>query len=311
VSVRSNLDRERPFEDHSAPGGDDEHIIVFVATHLLGAHMPIKGGLGMAIRNGKEIGCTAVQVFTSSPQQWAAKPVTDEMAADFKAAQAETGIDVVVSHDSYLVNLCAPAEEAKAKSIAGLKAEMGRCGKYGIRWVVSHIGAHTGQGTEEGLRIAAESVKEVLADTPESVMLLAETTAGQGSALDSKFEEIAKLFELTGNPPRLGVCLDTCHIFVAGYDIRTPETYEQSFAEFDRIVGIDNLKAIHCNDSKKPLGSRVDRHDHIGEGFIGPTAFELLVNDPRFVSVPILLETPDAPEGHAVNLAKLWSMTKD
>lgn len=262
------------------------------------------------MRNGKAIGCTAVQVFTSSPQQWAAKPVTDEMAADFQAAKAETGINVVVSHDSYLVNLCAPTDEARAKSIEGLKGELRRCGKYGIKYAVSHIGSHLGQGPEEGLRICAESVKEVLADTPDDVMILAETTAGQGSSLDSKFEEIARLFELTGAPARLGVCLDTCHIFVAGYDIRTPETYEATFSEFDRIVGIKNLKAIHCNDTKKPLGSRVDRHDHIGEGFIGATAFELLVNDPRFFEVPILLETPEAPEGHAINLAKLWAMTQ-
>lgn len=282
-----------------------------MANHLLGAHMPIKGGVGMAVRSGKAIGCTAVQVFTSSPQQWSAKPVTDEMAADFQAAKAETGIDVVVSHDSYLVNLCAPTEEGKAKSIEGLKGELRRCSRYGIKWAVSHIGSHLGQGIEEGLKICAESVKEVLADTPDDVTILAETTAGQGSALDSRFEEIARLLELTGAPDRLKVCLDTCHIFVAGYDIRTPETYELTFAEFDRVVGISNLRAIHCNDSKKDLGTRVDRHEHIGQGFIGPTAFELLVNDPRFYEIPILLETPEAPEGHAMNLAKLWSMVRE
>lgn len=279
-------------------------------THLLGAHMPIKGGLGQAVLDGKAIGCTAVQVFTSSPQQWAAKPVTDEMVAKFKAAKAETGIDVVVSHDSYLVNLCAPTEEGKQKSIEGLKGELRRCSQYGIRWAVSHIGAHLGQGTEEGLRIAAESVKEVLADTPNDVMILAETTAGQGSSLDSKFEEIARLFELAGAPPRLGVCLDTCHIFVAGYDIRTAEGYEKAFSEFDRLIGLGNLKAIHCNDSKKDFGTRVDRHEHIGQGFIGPTPFQLLVNDSRFFQTPILLETPEAPEGHAMNLAKLWGMVE-
>ncbi len=272
--------------------------------------MPIKGGVGMAVRTGKAIGCTAVQVFTSSPQQWSAKPVTDEMAADFQAAKAETGIDVVVSHDSYLVNLCAPTEEGRAKSIEGLKGELRRCSRYGIKWAVSHIGSHLGQGIEEGLRICAESVKEVLADTPDDVTILAETTAGQGSALDSRFEEIAKLLDLTGAPERLRVCLDTCHIFVAGYDIRTPESYQKTFEEFDRVVGISNLKAIHCNDSKKDLGTRVDRHEHIGQGFIGPTAFDLLVNDPRFYEVPILLETPEAPEGHAMNLAKLWSMVR-
>lgn len=281
-----------------------------MADHLLGAHMPIKGGLGMAVRNGKAIGCTALQVFTSSPQQWAAKPVTPEMAADFQAAKKETGIDVVVSHDSYLVNLCAPADDLRAKSMGGLKGELQRCGVYGIGYVVSHIGARQGQDPDVALKVAAESVKEVLADTPSDVMLLAETTAGQGSSLNAQFEEMGKLFELCGNPDRLGVCLDTCHIFAAGYDIRTPEGYEKTFTEFNRLVGISNLKAIHCNDSKKELGTRVDRHEHIGEGFIGPTAFELLVNDPRFFQVPILLETPDAPEGHEINLKKLWSMVK-
>ncbi|MBC8065804.1 MAG: deoxyribonuclease IV [Chlorobia bacterium] len=279
-------------------------------THLLGAHMPIKGGLGQAVRDGKAIGCTAVQVFTSSPQQWASRPVTKDMVSKFQTAKAETGIDVVVSHDSYLVNLCAPTEEAKLKSIEGLKGELRRCGQYGIRWVVSHIGAHKGEGAEEGLRMAAESVKEVLAETPDGVMILAETTAGQGSSLNSKFEEIARLFELTGSPPRLGVCLDTCHIFVAGYDIRTAEGYEKAFSEFERLIGLSNLKAIHCNDSKKDFGTRVDRHEHIGDGFIGAMPFQLLVNDPRFFQTPILLETPEAPEGHAMNLAKLWGMVE-
>ncbi len=271
--------------------------------------MPTSGGLGKAVRDGKAIGCTAIQVFTSSPQQWKAKNITDAMVADFRAAKEETGIDVVVSHDSYLVNLCAPAEENRAKSIEGLKSELRRCAQYEIQWAVSHIGAHMGQGIEEGLKIAAEGVKEVLADT-ENTIILAETTAGQGSSLDSQFEEIANLFDLAGNPDRLRVCLDTCHIFAAGYDIRTPEGYETTFSEFDRLIGLDKLKAIHCNDSKKPLGSRVDRHENIGDGEIGPTAFELLVNDPRFFQVPILLETPNAPEWHSKNLEKLIGMVK-
>jgi deoxyribonuclease IV len=278
-----------------------------MAEHLLGAHMPTSGGLGKAVRDGRAIGCTAVQVFTSSPQQWKARVVTDEMVADFRAARAETGIECVVSHDSYLVNLCAPSDEILAKSLDGLKGELRRCAQYGIEWAVSHIGAHMGRGVEEGLAICAASVKEVLADT-DSTILLAETTAGQGSSLNSRFEEIARLIELTGNPDRLQVCLDTCHIFAAGYDIRTRETYEAAFAEFDRLIGIEKIKAIHCNDSKKELGSKVDRHEHIGDGLIGRTAFELLVNDPRFFQVPILLETPTAEESHKANLDKLWAM---
>ena len=280
-----------------------------MSHHLLGAHMPTGKGLGSALRDGKAIGCSAVQVFTSSPQQWKAKAITDAMVADFIAAQKETGIDCVVSHDSYLVNLCAPTDENRKKSIEGLKGELRRCHQYGIRWAVSHIGAHLGQGIDEGLKVAAKSVLDVLKDTEETI-ILAETTAGQGSSLDARFEEIARLLELTGNPERLCVCLDTCHIFAAGYDIRAAEGYHETFEEFDRLIGLGKLKAIHCNDSKKALGSRVDRHEHIGEGEIGIGAFKLLVNDPRFLEVPILLETPDAPEGHERNLAKLWSMAK-
>lgn len=275
-------------------------------AQLIGAHMPTAGGLGNAIRNGKKIGCTAIQVFTSSPQQWKAKEITPEMAADFKAAQNETGIDVVVSHDSYLVNLCAPTEENRRKSIEGLKGELRRCATYGIRWAVSHMGSHMDQGVEEGLRIVSVSALEVLADTPADVMILAETTAGQGSALDSKFEEIASLLDQVKGHPRLGVCLDTCHIFAAGYDIRTEETYARTFEAFGRLVGFDRLKAIHCNDSKKPLGSRVDRHEQLGKGEIGPLAFHLLVNDPRFEHIPILIETPEADTMHEVNVKFLW-----
>lgn len=276
-----------------------------MAANLLGAHMPIKGGLGNALRQGKEIGCTAVQVFTSSPQQWYAKPLAPEAIADFKKAQEETGITSVVSHDSYLINLCAPSEEIVAKSFAGLKGEIQRCAAYGIPYVVSHMGATKGQEEDACFARVAEITLAILDDTPESVTLLMETTAGQGSSLNSRFEELARLIEQCGGHPRLGVCLDTCHIFAAGYDIRTAEGYTSTFDEFDRLIGIDRLKAIHCNDSKKGLGSRVDRHAHIGEGELGQEPFRLLVNDPRFANTPILLETPDAPEMHEVNLKRL------
>lgn len=275
---------------------------------LIGAHMPTGKGLGKAVREGKKIGCTAIQVFTSSPQMWKAKAMTDEMAADFQAACVETGIDVVVSHDSYLVNLCSPNPELAEKSRTALIGEIERCAKYGIRWVVSHLGSHMDQGEEAGLQGVAAALKIVFDESPDSVMVLAETTAGQGSALDYKFEHIARLFELMNAHPRLGVCLDTCHIFAAGYDLRTIETYEATFAEFDRLIGSPSLKAIHCNDSKNGLGTRKDRHEHIGEGQIGEEAFRCLVNDPRFENVPILIETPDAEEAHARNVAKLWDL---
>ena len=276
----------------------------------VGAHMPGAKGIAKAVRAGKEIGCTAVQVFTSSPQNWKAAELTETGIAEFDAARKETGIGVIVSHDGYLINLCAPDPELRKKSIEALTGEIERCSKYGIRWTVSHIGAHMGQGEEEGLRLAAESVKRVLAETPPDVTLLMETTAGQGTSLNYKFEHLARLLDLCQGDSRLCVCMDTCHIFAAGYDIRTAETYEASMAEFGRVVGFDRLCAVHCNDSKKPFGSRVDRHEHIGKGSIGAEAFRLLLRDPRFESIPILLETPEAETMHAVNLKKLRSLAR-
>ncbi len=268
--------------------------------------MPTGGGLGKAVRAGKAIGCTALQVFTSSPQQWRAKPITDDMVADFRAALDETAIEVVVSHDSYLINLCSPDETRREQAISGLRAEMERCARYGITMVVSHMGAHMGQGDDAGLDAVAESTRRVLEGAPASVTLLMETTAGQGTCLNRSFEHLAYLVEKVGHP-NLGICLDTCHVFAAGYDLRTEATYTQTFGELERTVGLSALRVIHCNDSKKPLGSRVDRHEHIGEGEIGEFAFRKLVNDPRFEAIPILLETPEAPEGHERNLAKLLS----
>ena len=270
--------------------------------------MPIKGGVGSALRSGKAIGCTAVQVFTSSPRQWYCAPVDEERVREYKKAVVETGIESVVSHDSYLVNLCAPDAELAAKSGRALQEEMVRCGRYGIPNVVSHMGAHKGQGEGAGLVGVAEATTRLLAETPDSVTLCMETTAGQGTDLNWRFEHLAMILELCKGHPRLGVCLDTCHIFVAGYDIRTPETYEKTFAEFGRLVGFDRLKVVHCNDSKKDFGSKVDRHEHIGQGFIGEEAFRLLVNDPRMERIPLLLETPGGEEEHAENLARLRAL---
>jgi deoxyribonuclease-4 len=279
-----------------------------MAATLIGAHMPIKQGLGNALRKGKEIGCTAVQVFTSSPQQWYAKAVTPEAVRDFEKAKAETGIEAVVCHDSYLHNLCAPDEALASKSVRSLTNELERCGRFGIPYVVSHIGAHKGAGEAVGLTNAAEAILEVLGQTPESVTLLMETTAGQGTDLNGRFEHLAMLLELCEGHPRLGVCADTCHIFVAGYDIRTQETWERTWSTFDRLVGFDRLKAVHANDSKRELGSHIDRHEHIGKGMLGDSAFRLLVNDERFDKIPILLETNEPEEMHPVNLARLKSL---
>lgn len=278
-------------------------------AQLIGAHMPTGKGLGAAVRAGKAIGCTAIQVFTSSPQQWKAKEITVPMVEDFVRAKAETGIDSVVSHDSYLIRLCSEDAELTEKSKAALLGEMQRCAAYGIGFVVSHIGSHNGRGIEKVLPQAAESIKQVLGAAPEGVMLLMETTAGQGSSLNYQFEQIAWLLEAV-DMPSLGVCLDTCHIFAAGYDIRDEATFKAAFDHFDKVVGFQNLKCVHCNDSKKGLGSRVDRHENLGDGEIGPKAFQLLVTDPRFENIPILIETPDADTHHAINVQRLWDWSK-
>ena len=279
-----------------------------MSAQLLGAHMPTGKGLPSAVRAGAAIGCTAIQVFTNNPRQWKGRDIDDVEPGLLADALAETGMTgQIISHDTYLINLCAPDEEIRAKSQASLTAELLRCSKLGIPFVVSHMGAHMKQGEDVGIAKIAEAANEILKETPENVTLLMETTAGQGSSMNYRFDQIAAIIDACHGNPRLCVCLDTCHIFAAGYDIRTEETYEKTFTEFHRLVGIERIKTIHCNDSKKELGSRVDRHDNIGEGLIGPEAFKLLVNDPRFERVPIVIETPDADTMHAENLKRLLS----
>ena len=276
----------------------------------LGAHMPAAGGVHKAIERGEAIGCEAIQIFTGAPQQRNLNPVSDQTVEKFKSAVAKSGINHLVSHDSYLVNLCATDSEIESKSIACLIAELNRNHQLGVGFVVSHMGSHLGQGPEMGMQRVAENAKKVLGETPDDVMLLMETTAGQGSALNAKLEEIQWLISAINQPTRLGVCLDTCHLFAAGYDIRTDETYEATMTEIESKIGANTVKVIHCNDSKKALGSRVDRHDHIGEGLIGIEAFNHLVNDPRWSHTLMILETPDAEISHKMNLDKLKSLRK-
>ncbi|CAN5403828.1 deoxyribonuclease IV [soil metagenome] len=271
----------------------------------MGAHVSVGKGLGAAVLDAATWGCTSVQVFTSSPRMWKGGPHDLKKAADLCAACETTGIAPLVSHDTYLVNLAHESEETATKSYDCLKGEIERCAGYGISFVVSHMGATKDRPKEEATKVVAEAAVRMLGETPDSVTLLMETTAGQGSSMHARFEEIAATLEAAGNPKRLAVCLDTCHIFAAGYDIRDDEGYARTFEEFDRLIGLGRLKVIHCNDSLKALGSRVDRHAPLGEGLIGPRAFQLLVNDERFAEVPILLETPTENEGHQKDLAKL------
>lgn len=258
-----------------------------------GAHMSISGGVSKAFARGQQVGCEAMQIFCKSERQWAAKPLPPEEIAAFKAEQARTGIGPVIVHDSYLINLAAPADELWEKSIAAFSEELERCALLGVPYLVTHPGAHTGSGEEVGLIREAAALNRIFsAGIGGETMVLLETTAGQGSALGNRFEHLARLFELVPHHHRLGVCVDTCHIFAAGYDIRTPESYTETFAALERIVGLERVKCFHLNDSQKELGSRVDRHAHIGQGQIGLDAFTQLVNDPRFRAIPMIIETP-------------------
>lgn len=276
-------------------------------SRLIGAHMPTSGGLAKAVTKGKEIGCTAVQVFTSSPQQWKAKAITEDVRDAFLAARKESEIDALVSHDSYLVNLAAADTELRNKSIGALTSELERCHALQIPYVVSHMGAHTGAGEQNGLELLAKSAREVLANSPKSVSLAMETTAGQGTCLGYKLEHLAYVIEKNKGNSRLVVCIDTCHLFAAGYDLRTEQAYEETVQQIQKIIGLDRVRVIHANDSLRPFNSRKDRHAHIGQGEIGELAFRLLVNDQRLAHAPIIVETPDAETMHETNVGRLKS----
>jgi len=271
-----------------------------------GAHMLTTGGLHNAITSGKTYGCDAVQVFTTSPQQWRAREPKDEDIEAFLQAQAETSVPCVATHDSYLINPAAADPAQLEKSRDALVGEMLRSGRLKIPYVVAHQGACSGAPEDEALARLIESIRYIMDNTPaDGCKLLLENTAGQGSTLGWRFEQMSEVFEKVDAGDRVQVCLDTCHMFAAGYDIRTPETYAASMETLDRLIGIDRVRLIHANDSQKDLGSRVDRHAHIGQGCIGLSGFELLLRDPRLAGVPCLLETPKENEMDLVNLAAL------
>ena len=280
---------------------------------LLGAHMSIAGGVGNAFLEGKKVDCDAIQIFTKSSRQWAAKPYTKEEIAQFHGNRKETGIASVVAHDSYLLNLGSPDPALRQRSVAAFIDEFERCEVLGVTNLIAHPGAHVGAGEAEGIKTIARSLDEVHKACPGyRAKITLEITAGQGSNLGYRFEQIANMIDATHESDRLRVCFDTEHAFAAGYDIRTKEGYERTFSEFDEAIGIDLLAAFHLNDSKKEFHSRVDRHEHIGKGFIGVEAFRLLMNDKRFWGLPMCLETPKGPDlkEDRENLTLLRSLIK-
>lgn len=274
----------------------------------LGAHMSIAGGLHLAPGRGAKAGCGVIQIFTQNSNQWRGKIPGDADVALFREQWQTAGLHDIICHDIYLINLGAAPGEVRDKSLAAFREEMERCARLGITRIVMHPGSHLGDGEETGIRRIVEAFDELFAATPDyQGKILLETTAGQGTNLGYTFEQLRAIIDGSAFPGRFAVCYDTCHTFAAGYNITTREGYERVFAEFDRIIGLDRLQCFHLNDSKKGVGSRVDRHEHIGQGAMGLAGFRFLMNDPRFARVPKILETPkgDNDEMDAVNLQTL------
>ncbi|MCO5175363.1 MAG: deoxyribonuclease IV [Thermomicrobiales bacterium] len=258
----------------------------------LGAHMSIAGGYDKAVERAHSVESDALQIFTKNQNQWKAKPIDPDAATRFKAALEEYQIGPVVAHDSYLINLASPKDELWEKSIAAFRDELERCDLLGVPYLVTHPGSHTGSGTEAGIARIIEAMNRVHEEAPDiKAITLLETTAGQGSNLGSTFEELRAMLAGIHDRSRVAICFDTCHIFVAGYDIRSQEAYAETMSQFDSLIGIDQIKAIHLNDAKQPHGSKKDRHHLIGQGTIGVCGFWHLMNDARLEGVPGLLET--------------------
>lgn len=259
---------------------------------LLGAHMSIAGGLEKAIIRGELIGCTAIQLFTKSNRQWQAEELTEPSVSLFKKTANESLVTSIIAHASYLINLAAEEPLIYKKSIDALLQEVMRCEQLDIPYLVVHPGSAGKQERSVALHKIALALEIILNQTMGKTMILLETVAGQGTSLGNTFEELAEIRNGVKTKELIGICVDTCHIFAAGYDISSVKGYQETWKKFDSLIGLSHLKAFHLNDSMKNLASRVDRHAHIGEGKIGLEAFALLLNDPRFFDIPKILETP-------------------
>ncbi len=306
---------------------------------LFGVHTSTAGGLHKALLTAQTLGCATVQVFTGSPQMWAvtavpanqapspagnsasngthwrARELTPDEVRTFRRTLRQTGLRYPTVHDSYLINLASPEESLYRRSIEAFAVELKRAEQLGLRYVVAHPGAHLDSGEEAGLDRVARALDEIHQRLPGlRVRTLLETTAGQGTTLGHRFEHLARILALVAAPQRLGVCLDTCHVFAAGYALAPAREYQATMKAFARTIGFRWLKVFHVNDSKKPLGSRIDRHAHVGKGELGLEPFRLLVNDPRFRRHPMILETPkeegDNKDMDPVNLATLRGLVE-
>lgn len=259
---------------------------------LIGAHVSIAGGLHHAFDRALSIGASTFQIFTSSSRSWHEKPLPKEDCALFDRARKDSGIDVVVAHASYLINIASSTPKTFYSSQKALKDELVRCEQLGIQYLVLHPGAHTGSGVEQGIENIVRALDAVLEAVPGKTMIALESMAGQGTTLGSHFEELKAIRNACSHKKRIGVCLDTCHMYSAGYDIGTEEGYKATMKQCDEIIGLEHVKVIHVNDSKTKLGSHVDRHEALGKGTIPLSTFELLINDQHFNNVSKILETP-------------------
>ena len=272
---------------------------------LLGAHVSASGGAHKIFQRGEEFGCECLQLFTRAPSQWAAKPLTEGDVRAFRSARDAHGAPPVIAHDIYLNNLAAENDSIRKRSIKTMVEELTRCHQLGIDGLVCHLGSHK-EGPKPGLRRYASAVKTILKRTESTpTPILLETCAGQGNCLGHQLGHLAEVIDRNNGDPRLGVCVDTCHVFVAGYDLRSEEGYQEFWSEFERLLGFSRLRAFHLNDSKKPLASRVDRHDHIALGEIGEAAFARLMKDERFSGIPAVIETPESESMARPNLDRL------
>ena len=258
----------------------------------IGAHMSVAGGVSKAVERAVTHGCEALQIVAKNASQWRGKPLDPAEVRLFRRRIDETGITPVVSHASYLINLATTFPVLREQSIAAFVDELDRASALGLLGVVIHPGTCTSGSDDDALRLIADAIREAFAARPRRrTMVLLEHTAGQGRTLGYRFEHLGTILERLNGSSRVGVCLDTCHLVASGYDIVSEAGYRTTFAEFDRLVGIDRLKVFHGNDSKKPCGSRVDRHEHIGQGCLGEEPFRRILHDRRFAGLPILIET--------------------
>jgi deoxyribonuclease-4 len=278
----------------------------------LGAHVSAAGGVSKAFGRARDLGCATMQIFTRNQNRWASKPLDPAEIERWHAARAESGIEPVVAHASYLINLGSPKDDLWQKSGDAFVDELQRAEALGLLGVVLHPGAHMGEGEEAGIARVAAALDRCHAATPGfDTLTLLEVTAGQGTTLGYRFEHLAAMRDAVREPARIGICFDTCHAFAAGYDIRSAADYQSTMADFERMIGLEHLAVFHFNDSKREFGSRRDRHEHIGKGHIGLSGFAHILNDARFASVPMILETPKSKDAHEdiENLAvlrELW-----